>query len=101
MCVSAPEEGGMSRSAPAGRHEEADEGDAEADDEVPSADAGDRICHTAQVEDEYPHEAREHQPDHDGLEPDGIGGRFALASLDEVFVFARTCHNAQSTVRLR
>ena len=50
--------------------------------------------HAAQVEDEDPDEPDQHEADHHGLEPDGIGGRFALVALDELLVFARSCHGA-------
>ena len=62
------------RSAPARRHQEPDEGDAEADAQVPRAHAGNRQCAVAQVEDQDPGKAEQHEADHDRLEPNGIGG---------------------------
>src|SRR6188768_1355378 len=96
MCVSACSSRepvfGCRCSAPAGGHKEADEGDAETDDQVPRADARDRECRPTEVEDQHPYEPDQHEADHHGLEPDGVGGRFARAPLDELLVLARSCH---------
>ncbi|KNC34057.1 hypothetical protein FF38_13650, partial [Lucilia cuprina] len=60
-------------SAPARRHEEPDEGDAEADHQVPAGDARDRQRLVAQVEHDHPQQTEDHEPEHDGLEPHRIG----------------------------
>ena len=57
--------------------------------------------HPAEVEDQDPDQTDQHEADHDGFEPDGIGGRFALVALDELLVFARSCHGPSLSPVLR
>ena len=60
--------------APARRHQEADESDAEADKNVPRGKGRDRKRALADVEDDDPNQSQQHEAEHDGFEPDGIGG---------------------------
>ncbi len=62
------------------------EGDAEADDEVPPGDPRDRELLVGQVEDDDPDETEQHEADHEGLEPDGLGSSVVLAPLDDGLV---------------
>jgi hypothetical protein len=52
---------------------EADDGDAEAGDDVPGSPGGNRECAFADVEGDDPQQANDHQAKHNGLEPDRIG----------------------------
>ena len=67
--------------APARRHQEADEGNPESDQNVPGAQGGNGQCALADVENDDPNQAQQHEAEHDGFEPHGIGG-VARAALD-------------------
>ncbi|MBG9885345.1 hypothetical protein ABE10_01840 [Bacillus toyonensis] len=89
-------------SAPACGHEEADERDAQADEEVPRAETGNRVSLPADVVHEDPHEAEQHETHHDGLEPRRVRRGLALDPLDDgFFALTGTCHADQCSGRGR
>jgi hypothetical protein len=59
--------------APLRGHQEANEGDSEANQNVPLVQSGNRKCAAADVEDDDPRQAQQHEAKHDGLEPHRIG----------------------------
>src|SRR3954462_9582426 len=76
---------GRGGAAPAGRHQGADEGDPEADEDVPALEVRNRQRALADVEDDDPGEPDQHEAEHHRLEPDGVRrltGALVCAQLD-------------------
>src|SRR3954463_2010023 len=62
---------------PARRHQEADERDAEADEDVPRPEGGDGVLVLAHVEDDDPDQAEQHEAEHHRLEPHRVRRLFS------------------------
>ena len=86
---------------PARCHQEADEGDPEADQDVPGGEGRNRQLALADVENNDPDQAEKHEPEHHWLEPHRVGCLFAGAGCLVACGLGagiRTCHARDSTV---
>ena len=69
------------RSLPAGRQDEADDDQAEADRHVPQADAADRVVGLGDVVHDHPQQADDEAGDHEGGEPAGAADAYRVGAL--------------------